>query len=65
MCANRFLVQSGDYDRFADKLAKAIGALRVGNGIGGVKQSGMGREGSRYGLEEYIDTKYVCLGGIA
>ena len=33
--------------------------------FGGVKQSGMGREGSKYGLEEYLDTKYVCLGGLS
>jgi succinate-semialdehyde dehydrogenase/glutarate-semialdehyde dehydrogenase len=32
--------------------------------FGGVKQSGIGREGSRYGLEEYVEIKYVCLGGI-
>ncbi len=32
--------------------------------FGGVKQSGMGREGSKYGIEEYLDTKYVCLGGL-
>lgn len=32
--------------------------------FGGVKQSGMGREGSRYGIEEYLETKYVCLGGL-
>jgi len=32
--------------------------------FGGVKQSGMGREGSRYGIDEYIDTKYICLGGV-
>lgn len=32
--------------------------------FGGVKESGIGREGSRYGLEEYLDVKYVCLGGI-
>jgi succinate-semialdehyde dehydrogenase/glutarate-semialdehyde dehydrogenase len=32
--------------------------------FGGVKQSGMGREGSKYGIEEYVDTKYVCLGGL-
>ncbi|MDM0014804.1 NAD-dependent succinate-semialdehyde dehydrogenase [Variovorax sp. J22P168] len=32
--------------------------------FGGVKQSGMGREGSRHGLDEYMDTKYVCLGGL-
>jgi succinate-semialdehyde dehydrogenase / glutarate-semialdehyde dehydrogenase len=32
--------------------------------FGGVKQSGLGREGSRYGIGEYLDIKYVCLGGI-
>lgn len=29
--------------------------------FGGVKQSGIGREGSRYGIEDYIELKYVCL----
>ena len=29
--------------------------------FGGVKQSGFGREGSRYGIEEYLDIKYLCL----
>ncbi|MDX0927123.1 NADP-dependent succinate-semialdehyde dehydrogenase [Sinorhizobium medicae] len=33
--------------------------------FGGVKLSGLGREGSRYGLEEFTEIKYVCLGGIA
>jgi len=32
--------------------------------FGGVKQSGLGREGSRYGIDEYLDLKYVCLGGL-
>jgi succinate-semialdehyde dehydrogenase/glutarate-semialdehyde dehydrogenase len=32
--------------------------------FGGVKQSGMGREGSHQGIEEYMDTKYICLGGV-
>ncbi|AKJ70259.1 succinate-semialdehyde dehydrogenase (NADP(+)) [Pandoraea thiooxydans] len=32
--------------------------------FGGVKQSGMGREGSKYGIEDYVHTKYLCLGGI-
>jgi succinate-semialdehyde dehydrogenase/glutarate-semialdehyde dehydrogenase len=32
--------------------------------FGGVKQSGLGREGSRYGLDEYLEIKYVCLGGM-
>jgi len=29
-----------------------------------VKQSGLGREGSKYGLEEYMEIKYVLVGGI-
>ena len=32
--------------------------------FGGVKQSGIGREGSRYGIDEYLEMKYLCLGGI-
>jgi len=32
--------------------------------FGGVKQSGLGREGSRYGIEEYLEIKYLCLAGI-
>jgi succinate-semialdehyde dehydrogenase/glutarate-semialdehyde dehydrogenase len=32
--------------------------------FGGVKQSGLGREGSRYGLEEYMEMKYILIGGI-
>lgn len=30
--------------------------------FGGVKQSGVGREGSKYGLEEFMTIKYLCLG---
>src|SRR6266849_1994766 len=32
--------------------------------FGGVKESGLGREGSKYGLEEFLEVKYLCLGGI-
>jgi succinate-semialdehyde dehydrogenase/glutarate-semialdehyde dehydrogenase len=32
--------------------------------FGGVKESGLGREGARGGIEEYMETKYLCLGGI-
>jgi succinate-semialdehyde dehydrogenase/glutarate-semialdehyde dehydrogenase len=32
--------------------------------FGGVKQSGIGREGSRYGMDEYVEMKYLCLAGI-
>jgi len=33
--------------------------------FGGVKQSGLGREGSHHGMDEYLETKYLCLAGIA
>ncbi|MFN5011406.1 MAG: NAD-dependent succinate-semialdehyde dehydrogenase [Gammaproteobacteria bacterium] len=32
--------------------------------FGGVKESGLGREGSRHGIEEYTEMKYVCVGGL-
>ena len=32
--------------------------------FGGMKESGVGREGSKYGIEEYLEIKYLCLGGI-
>lgn len=49
-----------------------FGMIGVNEGIisnaaapfGGMKQSGNGREGSKYGLDDYLDIKYLCLGGI-
>lgn len=32
--------------------------------FGGVKESGIGREGSKYGLEEFMEIKYLCMGGL-
>ena len=32
--------------------------------FGGMKESGFGREGSKYGIEDYIEVKYLCIGGI-
>jgi succinate-semialdehyde dehydrogenase/glutarate-semialdehyde dehydrogenase len=32
--------------------------------FGGVKESGQGREGSKYGLDDYLEIKYLCMGGI-
>jgi len=32
--------------------------------FGGMKQSGLGREGAKYGIEEFVEVKYVCFGGI-
>jgi succinate-semialdehyde dehydrogenase/glutarate-semialdehyde dehydrogenase len=32
--------------------------------FGGIKESGFGREGSHYGLEDYLEVKYICMGGL-
>ena len=48
------------------------GILGINEGIlsnpsapfGGVKESGQGREGSKYGLDDYLEIKYLCMGGI-
>jgi succinate-semialdehyde dehydrogenase/glutarate-semialdehyde dehydrogenase len=50
--------------------ALKVGIVGVNTGListevapfGGVKQSGLGREGSRYGADDYLDMKYICLG---
>ena len=33
--------------------------------FGGIKESGLGREGSRYGIDDYTELKYVCVGGLS
>lgn len=56
--------------RVADALE--FGMVGINEGIistelapfGGVKESGLGREGSKYGIEDYIEVKYLCMGGI-
>ncbi len=32
--------------------------------FGGVKESGLGREGGRLGIEDYLEVKYICVGGL-
>jgi succinate-semialdehyde dehydrogenase/glutarate-semialdehyde dehydrogenase len=32
--------------------------------FGGMKESGIGREGGKYGINEFLETKYLCVGGI-
>ena len=32
--------------------------------FGGIKESGLGREGSKYGIEDYLEIKYICMGGL-
>jgi succinate-semialdehyde dehydrogenase / glutarate-semialdehyde dehydrogenase len=56
--------------RVTEALEVGIVTVNSGNAstelapFGGVKQSGLGREGSSHGLDEYLETKYVYLGGI-
>ena len=56
--------------RVAEKLDYGMVGINTGlisNEVapfGGVKQSGLGREGSRFGMDEYLEMKYLCMGGI-
>jgi succinate-semialdehyde dehydrogenase/glutarate-semialdehyde dehydrogenase len=56
--------------RVADRLEAGVIGINEGAfaseaaPFGGVKESGYGREGSRYGLEEYMHKKYLCHGEI-
>ena len=52
--------------------ALEVGLVGVNDGVisvevapfGGVKESGVGREGSKYGIDEYLEIKYVSVGGV-
>ena len=56
--------------RVAEKLE--TGMVGVNEGLisaveapfGGVKESGLGREASKYGIDEFLETKYICFGGL-
>ena len=56
--------------RVAEGMETGMVGVNVGNisnevaPFGGVKQSGLGREGSKYGVDDFLEIKYVCLGGI-
>ena len=56
--------------RVAEGIESCIVGINVGiistevAPFGGVKESGIGREGSKYGMEEFLEVKYLCLGGI-
>lgn len=60
----------GQIWRVAERLE--TGLVGVNEGVisvpdapfGGWKESGLGREGGRYGLDEYLEIKYVCMGGL-
>ena len=56
--------------RVAEQLESGIVGINTGlistaeAPFGGVKQSGLGREGSKYGLDDYLEIKYLCFGGL-
>ena len=56
--------------RIAEGIESGIVGINVGiisnevGPFGGVKQSGLGREGSKYGIEDFLELKYLCMGGI-
>jgi acyl-CoA reductase-like NAD-dependent aldehyde dehydrogenase len=56
------------YDAFVEKLAARVAAMHVGSTpevpFGGVKQSGLGREGSRHGIDDDVEIKYLALGDL-
>jgi succinate-semialdehyde dehydrogenase / glutarate-semialdehyde dehydrogenase len=62
------------YSRDIWRVAEALeyGIVGINEGIistemapfGGMKESGIGREGSKYGIEEFLEVKYLCMGGI-
>ena len=54
VCTNRVLVQDGNEGLISTEMAP----------FGGVKESGFGREGSKYGILDYLEIKYLCMGGI-
>lgn len=70
LAAYFYTADIGKVFRVAEDLE--VGMVGVNTGLisneaapfGGVKQSGMGREGSKYGADDYLEIKYICLGGI-
>ena len=70
ICANVYARDIGRIRRVAEALE--YGIVGINEGIisteiapfGGMKESGIGREGSKYGIEDYLEIKYLCMGGI-
>jgi succinate-semialdehyde dehydrogenase/glutarate-semialdehyde dehydrogenase len=56
--------------RVAEAIESGIVGINIGiistevAPFGGMKESGIGREGSKYGIEEFLEVKYLCMGGI-
>jgi len=56
--------------RVAEGLESGVVGINVGVSasevapFGGWKESGIGREGSKYGIDEFVEIKYLCVGGV-
>ena len=70
LCAYFYARDVGRVFRIAEAIESGIVGINVGiisNEVapfGGVKQSGLGREGSKYGIEDFLEIKYLAVGGI-
>jgi succinate-semialdehyde dehydrogenase/glutarate-semialdehyde dehydrogenase len=71
LAANFYGKDSSRVWRVAEALEYGIVGINTGlistevAPFGGVKESGLGREGSKYGMDEYLEIKYLCFGGIS
>jgi succinate-semialdehyde dehydrogenase / glutarate-semialdehyde dehydrogenase len=60
----------GRYFRVSEKLEYGMVGINTGlistelAPFGGMKESGLGREGSKYGIDDYLEIKLICVGGI-
>ena len=70
LCSYAFTEDFRRVWRLSEKLQ--FGMVGINEGVlsnpaapfGGIKESGMGREGGRWGLDDYLETRYVCIGDI-
>ncbi|WP_210418769.1 NAD-dependent succinate-semialdehyde dehydrogenase [Aliikangiella coralliicola] len=71
LCSYVFTQNLNRIWRLSEKLE--FGMVGINEGVlsnpaapfGGIKESGMGREGGRWGIEDYLETRYVCMGNIS
>jgi succinate-semialdehyde dehydrogenase/glutarate-semialdehyde dehydrogenase len=70
LCAYFYSRDIGRVWRVAEALETGIVGVNVGiistevAPFGGVKESGIGREGSKYGVDDFLEIKYICMGGL-
>ena len=70
LCAYFYSRDIGRAWRVAEALETGIVGVNVGiistevAPFGGVKESGIGREGSKYGIDDFLEIKYICMGGL-